>query len=169
MNKHINTYCKGLTLVSERDISKKGFVQMLLNMQERFNDHYKTNDYSFNPERISEGGIVFNNFNNKEKYKTMRLYFLDKQHGNCVKSLYGRITDDTKDEWKENNEILVGKNLYLGTFLKSFRDAPKWTNDELKIFIQCFNDAGLTIYKIPTKRELKILDNSKYYLDLFNL
>lgn len=99
----------------------------------------------------------------------MRLYFADKYYGDRIKSLYGLITDNVMDDWKENDEILINENQYLGTFLKSFGKAPKWTNDELKMFIQSFNDVGIKIYKLPSKKMLKILENSKYYISLFNL
>ena len=51
--------------------------------------------------------------------------------------------------------------------VKSFRNASKWTNDELKIFKKCFDDIGLIIYKLPTKKVLKTYVNPRYYLNLF--
>jgi hypothetical protein len=61
----------------------------------------------------------------------------------------------------------------LGTYLKSFRNAPQWSNDELKIFQKCFNNVGLIINKLPSKKIIKYYAPNKicyeYYLKLFNL
>jgi len=72
---HLNTYCNGFELVSIKNISKKEFVELCNNLQKEFNDYYDSNDYSFSPECITEGGIVFNNFDEEDKYKTMRIYY----------------------------------------------------------------------------------------------
>lgn len=165
----INTLCNGFTLVAYKNITKKQFVQMLNNLQKKFNDHYDTDEYNFSPELISEGGIVFDNFNDKNKYKTMRLYFIDNKSKCQTESLYGTISTNTKEKWKTIENILIKKDQYLGTFLKSFRDAPGWTADELKIFIDCFDKMGLMIDTIPTTKELKKLKNQEYYLNLFNI
>jgi hypothetical protein len=173
----INTYCSGFILKSIKDISKKEFVELCYNLQYKFNIYYNTNEYSFSPECITEGGIVFNNFNNETKYKTMRMYFTNEKDGTRIKNLYGFINNDIKEEWKndikeewKNDEnILINNNVYIGTYLKSFRDAPKYTSDELKIFIECFENIGLYIEKLPTKKELKRLKNYSYYLNLFNI
>ncbi len=97
----------------------------------------------------------------------MRIYFTDKFGGR--KNLYGYINNNIKDEWINDESILIDKDKYLGTYLKSFRNAPQWTNDELKIFKKCFNNIGLIINKLPTKKELKKYDNPAYYLNLFDL
>jgi len=165
----INTYCSGFILKSIKNISKKEFVLLCHNLQYKFNNYYNTNEYSFSPECITEGGIVFNNFNNETKYKTMRMYFTDEKGWTRIKNLYGFINNDIKEEWKNDENILINNNVYIGTYLKSFRDAPKYTNNELKIFKECFENIGLYIEKLPTKKELKRLKNSSYYLDLFNL
>lgn len=167
-NEHINTYCNGFQLVAIKNILKKEFVELCNDLQNEFNNYYNTNDYSFSPECITEGGIVFNNFNGDiNGYKTMRIYFTDKFGGR--KNLYGYINNNIKDEWINDESILIDKDKYLGTYLKSFRNAPQWTNDELKIFEKCFNKIGLIINKLPLKKDLKKYDKPTYYLNLFNL
>jgi len=167
-NEHINTYCNGFQLVAIKNISKKEFVELCNDLQNEFNNYYNTNDYSFSPECITEGGIVFNNFNGDiNGYKTMRIYFTYKFGGK--KKLYGYINNNIKDEWINDESILIDKDKYLGTYLKSFRNAPEWTNDELKIFEKCFNNIGLIINKLPLKKDLKKYDKPTYYLNLFNL
>lgn len=146
----INTYCQGFSLIARKNVTKKEFIQFLNNLSECFNQHYKTTEYSFSPEQITEGGIVFDNFNCPEKYKTMRLYFTTKQLSGKT-SLYGNqwIKDTVKEDWKDSNEILIPEGSYLDSFLKSFCAAPKYTNTELRIFLKCFNNIGLELYKKP--------------------
>jgi len=169
-NEHINTYCSGFQLVAIKNISKKEFVELCNNLQDEFNYYYNTNDYSFKPECISEGGIVFNNFNEVCKYKTMRIFLTDKDTiGGRREKLYGVINENIKDEWINDESVLIEKDKYLRTYLKSFHNAPQWTNDELKIFQKCFNNIGLIINKLPTKKELKKYDKPTYYLNLFDL
>lgn len=78
-NEHINTYCSGFQLVALKYVTKKKFIMLCYDLQNEFNNYYNVNEYSFSPECISEGGIVFNNFNdNINGYKTMRIFFTDK-------------------------------------------------------------------------------------------
>jgi hypothetical protein len=161
----LNTYSHGFTLKSIKDISKKEFVELCNNLEYKFNNYYNKNEYSFSPECITEGGIVFNNFNNKDNYKSMRIYFLDKNSG--MRSLYGTIEPNIKEEWIKDESILINNNAIIGTFLKSFYNAPKWTFDELKIFKECFENIGLYIETLPTRKELKGLKKSSYYINLF--
>ncbi len=167
-NEHINTYCNGFQLVAIKNISKKEFVELCIDLQNEFNNYYNTNDYFFSPECITEGGIIFNNFQGSNGYKTMRIYFTDK-FGGKKDNLYGWINNNIKDEWINDESILINKDNYLGTYLKSFRNAPQWTNEELKIFEKCFIKIGLIINKLPLKKDLKKYDKPTYYLNLFNL
>ncbi len=162
----ISTYCRGYSLKAYKNITKQDFIELLNNLQKRFNELYNTTDYSFSPEPITEGGIVFNNLD----YKTMRLYFTDKNVSVVENNLYGWINENVKEEWKSNEDILIKLNSYLGTTLKSFHSAPQWTNNELVIFIECFYDIGLSLYKTPKKKTLKTLktiDDPEYYINLF--
>lgn len=94
----INANCVGFQLFSDKDITKKEFVSLCDNLQIIFNEHYNTTDYSFSPECISEGGIIFNNFNDKDKYKSMRLFYTDKRNIMRLDDLYGYINPNIKDE-----------------------------------------------------------------------
>jgi hypothetical protein len=148
-NIHINTYCSGFQLYSIKNITRKEFVELCNNLQKEFNNHYNVNDYSFSPECITEGGIIFNNYNNNiDGYKTIRLFFTE---NNVIdgkrEKLYGFINENIKNEWIMDEGILIEKDRYLGTFLKSFHNAPKWTKEELRIFKYCFNNIGLIIKK----------------------
>jgi len=54
-------------------ITKKEFIELCILLSNEFNNYYNTNEYVFTPEAISEGGILFKNFNDGNKYKTMIL------------------------------------------------------------------------------------------------
>jgi hypothetical protein len=163
----LNTYCSGFILKSNKCISKKEFVELCNSLQQSFNSYYNTNEYSFSPELINEGGIVFDNFNNTTEYKSMRIFFTD-ENGCRHIPLYGFINKNTKEEWNCDEDILICNNAYIGTYLKSFNNAPSWTNRELLIFKNCFENIGLFIEKLPTKKDLKGYENPSYYLKLFN-
>jgi len=147
MNEYELSNCKGFILEAVKNISKKEFVQLCNNLQIEFNNYYNTDDYSFRPECISEGGIIFNNFNNRNSYKSMRMYFTDKNYVAKIKSLYGWINDNIKDEWMNDENILINENEYIKTYMKC-NNAPKWYKDELKIFKKCFENIGLFTIKL---------------------
>lgn len=163
---NIHTYTEGPFFVSSCDITKKNFIKMLDDLAEKFNDHYETDEYRFSPEEISEGGIVFDNFHDKENYKTMRLYFVDTNLKSREK-LYGWITENVKTDWADSDEILIPKNKYLGTFLKTFRNAPPWNSDDLKIFMKCFHEYGIKIKSLPHRKDFNGSNKKRYYLKLF--
>ena len=72
---------KGLYWKQIKIYQKKKIIELCNNLQNEFNNYYNTDDYSFSPERITEGGIVFNNFNNNiNTYKSMRIYFVEKSN-----------------------------------------------------------------------------------------
>ena len=112
-------------------------------------------DYcTFQPEGIVGGGIefVFND-THTEKYKSMRLRL-------------GRdwpwISQDVMNEWKDNTDIIVRpeREKCMVTFLKSFYDAPIWTDNELIMFTHAFSNNGFRRINM-TKKERKMLYISK--------
>ena len=147
----MRTYTCGLTLKTERIITKDDIITMckLLNSKDAY-----SNLCEFQPERISEGGIIFrfNNLNNKW-YKSVRL---------CVgrnesKGKWYLIDDNCLSEWSGNNDIIFDKNNIFTLFLKSFDGAPLFTIEELEIWEECFNQIGIVnVGKYPTKKSLKI-------------
>ncbi len=161
------TYCGGFELTANKNISKKEFILLCDNLKYKFNEYYDTDEFSFKPEQITEGGIVFENFNTclKNAYKTMRIYFINDGR---ITPLYGCIPVNVKQEWKDNDDILILQNQRIGTFLKSFGDAPEWTNQELQIFKKCFACVGLTITRLPKKWLKKESYKYKYYNELFH-
>lgn len=154
-----STYTNGYDLIAIRNISKRDFIKLLDLLKIKFNEFYNDTNYSFAPERISEGGIIFCNFLGQDPglspYKTMRLYKYFVTSGK--ESLYDEewIDDNTIENWRENDEILINRHQELGTFLKSFNGAPIWTIKELNIFEECFNEIGII-------REFKYVKYGKY-------
>jgi hypothetical protein len=146
----MRTYTRGLTLITERIITKKDIITMcnLLNSKDEY-----TNLCEFEPEPISEGGILFkfkDNFDNTW-YKSVRL---------CVswgetRGKWYLINKNVISEWSGNDDIIFNKNSKFTIFLKSFHGAPLFTLDELKIWEECFNQIGIVMVgKYPTKKNL---------------
>ena len=66
------------------------------------------------------------------------------------------INDNTYDEWYNNNEIIFPINIKGETVLKSFRNAPAWTMDEIIIIIkECFEKYNIICKKMPLKKSLR--------------
>ena len=111
----MTTYTNGLTLKTERTITKDDIITMcnLLNS----NNEY-SNLCEFQPEGITEGGIVFKFKDNFDSnwYKSVRLQV---NNGNTEGHWYW-INDNVINEWTNNNDIIFDKNVHFTIFLKSF-------------------------------------------------
>lgn len=150
----MSTYCCGLTLKTENEITKDDIITMckLLNSKEEYSDLCE-----FQPEGVTEGGILFKFKDNIDKkwYKSVRL---------CVNHPYTRgkwywVNDNYLSEWTGNNDIIFDKNIEIYTFLKSFGGAPLFTLEELKIWEECFNEIGIIkVGKYPSKKSLITTD-----------
>jgi hypothetical protein len=151
------TYTKGYDLISTKSITKKEFIELCILLSN------ECNEYVFTPETISEGGILFKNFNDGNKYKTMRLhkivdnYYYYRNGYSGMKSFYSfRINGNELEEWKNNEDILCNKDTLITTFLKSFNDVQPYTIEELKLFEKCFNQIGINVIsKYSTIKSLK--------------
>lgn len=139
----------GLTLKTEKIITKNDIINMcnLLNNKDEYSNLCK-----FEPEGISEGGILFKFKDaNKKWYKSVRL---------CVNNGYSQgkwywVSDNYLPEWSESNDIIFNKNEQFTLYLKSFHGAPLFTIEELKIWEECFNQIGIIrIGKYPIKKSL---------------
>ena len=139
----------GLTLKTEKIITKNDIINMcnLLNNKDEYSNLCK-----FEPEGISEGGILFKFKDaNKKWYKSVRL---------CVNKGYSQgkwywVSDNYLPEWSESNDIIFNKNEQFTLYLKSFHGAPLFTIEELKIWEECFNQIGIIrIGKYPIKKSL---------------
>ena len=146
----MTTYAVGLTLKTERIITKDDIITMCKLLDSK--DEY-SNLCEFQPEGITEGGILFkfkDNLDNKW-YKSVRLCI-----GHRVsKGKWYWINENYLSEWTGNNDIIFDKNNKFTLFLKSFNGAPLFTLEELKIWEECFNQIGIIkIGKYPSKKSL---------------
>ena len=148
MASRMSTYCHGYEIKTTQDITKSHIVALCQLANTRFKDQ----DIQLEPERISEGGILYK-FNNPEshKYKSIRFH-----HGNTPSVEWPYIYQgDVMDEWSQSNDIIFRKGIKMDTFLKSFNGSPPFTIEELKIWEECFNHIGIVkIGKYPSKRRL---------------
>jgi hypothetical protein len=146
------TCAAGYKIATTTDFTKGNFVELCELLTEKFNEKYESKEYSFEPEAITEGGIIFKSFpesdkciftcgnEKREKYKTMRIYFNNTELG------YPWINKDVMTKWKiapEKNDVIVKKGEFIGTSLKSQWGAPIWTIEELQIFEECFKKVGI--------------------------
>ena len=87
------TYTHWVTFETKKNITKNDFVIICKKLENR------SNDVSFEPERITEGGILFKPTDNIG-YKTVRF----------CRSSYHRswplINDDYLSEWTGSNDVL---------------------------------------------------------------
>jgi hypothetical protein len=146
----MTTYTNGLTLKTERIITKNDIITMcnLLNS----NNEY-SNLCEFQPEGITEGGILFKFKDNFDSnwYKSVRLCV----NSRCTRGIWYWINENVITEWSGNNDIIFNNNIKFTIFLKSFHGAPLFTLDELKIWEDCFKQIGIVkVGKYPSKKSL---------------
>ena len=147
----MTTYTRGYTLQTERIVTKDDIMTMceLLNSKEEYSDLCE-----FQPEPISEGGIVYKFKNNKDDkwYKSVRLCV---NRGFTMGQWYF-VNEDRLSEWIGNDDFVLRDNSEFTVFLKSFDGAPPFTLEELKIWEQCFNQIGIVRKgKYPSKKSLR--------------
>lgn len=146
----MKTYTSGLSLKCEKAITKNDIITMcyLLNNRKEY-----SNLCEFEPEGISEGGIIFkfkDGFDPKW-YKSVRLCV----HCDGSKGRWYFINRNVMDEWPGSNDIIFNEKNKFNTYLKSFHGAPLFTLDELKIWEECFNQIGIVkVGKYPSKSSL---------------
>tara|TARA_B100000900_G_C20405893_1_gene644751 strand:- start:51 stop:545 length:495 start_codon:yes stop_codon:yes gene_type:complete len=160
----LSTYTSGITFKTEKIITKNDIINMcnILGSKEEYR-----NLCEFQPEGISEGGILFKFKDNlcpmcKEKnsdiktwYKTVRLCV----HSICANGKWYWVNEDYLQDWSGNSDIVFEKNTKFETFLKSFNGAPVFTEEELKIWEDSFKEIGIIkVGKYPSKKSLKTRD-----------
>ena len=148
----LSTYSSGLTFKTKNIITKNNIIIMcnILNSREEYSDLC-----TFEPEPITEGGIVFKFKNNSEWYKSVRF-----SNGGVI--MFGKdyhqwdwVNANVMTEWLENTDIIFVKDYKFSTIIKSFHGAPVFTINELKIWEECFNQIGVKkIGKYPSKKKL---------------
>ena len=136
------TYTSGLTLKAEKDVTKKD----ILCICEMLSSHPEYNaSCHFEPERISEGGIIYKFNDTNGWYKSIR--FRNGAKWPWIKDI---------EEWIDSSDIIFDANTEFTMLLKSFHGAPVFTHDELEIWENILNTIGIKrIGKYPSKKYLK--------------
>lgn len=158
------TYCSGPDLSSTSVITTKSIVTLIDTLSELFGP-----GYVFEPEPITEGGIVMTSWPNKEStpkkgnndcYKSFRFHFPD--HGK-----WPFIRRNTLESWRntEAEPIWSPKvhqvkkktvtELIGATWLKAFNGAPCWTPEEIDRFVLALEEIGFTAKNLPKKENLE--------------
>lgn len=138
------TYTNGFQLKAIKNITKNDFLLLCDFLNENFEN------ITFEPEPITEGGIVYKpNLSSDKYYKSFRLNLNDIRKW--------RITEEVMSSWRNNEDVVIYKNEIIHPFLKAFYEAPSYTQDELKIWESGFSQIGLIVKgRYPSKKSLKI-------------
>jgi len=180
------TYTTGIKLTALKPVTKGDMVTLC----KELNSKYEDIGLTFEPESITEGGIVYKFPNNstfsRNKYKSIRMNFdyplikykrsfirfydidvykVSKKH--LKKHGLDHLLEKKKDFhwpsvpfnvmefWENNNEVILEQGLSLDTYLKAFRGAPVFTENELRVFGECAEKIGLKVVsKIPKDDQL---------------
>jgi hypothetical protein len=139
---------------ASRDFTKNDFCNLCSMLKSVFD-----NKYEFEPQAISEGGIVFANLE-ADQFKSMKLY------GITHSGTYGWIKKgETILEWKDNNEVLCVKDYVLTGNIRAF-NYLKWTREEINLFAKCLMEFGFTIEMLEFTDE-ELSGYEEYYLNFF--
>jgi hypothetical protein len=178
------TYAEGMKLTAVKPITKGDMVTLCKDL----NTKYIGSGLTFEPEPITEGGIVYKFTNNslmpRDKYKSIRMNFnypLIKykksfvrfydinHHKVSLRFLKNKYLDhlvgkkfhwpgvpfDVMELWENNDDVILETGLSLDTYLKAFRGAPVFTENELKVFGECAERIGLKVdSRIPKDDKL---------------
>jgi hypothetical protein len=153
------TYTRGLTLKTQQIITKNDII-IMCNLLNSNNAYF--NSCEFEPEAITEGGIVFKFKDSPSKwYKSVRLCV----NNDNANGKWYHINENVMTQWTNNNDIIFQANTIFTIFLKSFHEAPLFTINELEIWEECFKQIGIVkIGKYPNKKDL-YTDTYPKYLD----
>lgn len=132
-------------LNAQKNITKNDFIELLHNLEQEFNSFYDSAEYSFSPS--AEHGIVFNNFNDRDNYKSLNIWFIDSSD-NFIKNVFNEVNENFKNEWKNNEDILIKKNQYIRTKQQRKYHAQKWSKKEFAIFYNAFAKSGLIMSQL---------------------
>lgn len=139
----MSTFIKEYRLATTRNITKNDIVNMCYFLKMKYDELYPDMDYNFEPEKISEGGIVFVNLPEKKRckhaYKTMRFNRSD---------VWPWLSDNPKDEWSRCEDVLFHKNELLKIDLRCLYGASDFSDEELTIFEECFEKFNIKIIQI---------------------
>ena len=142
----MNTYKQSFYFKLNKDWTKSDLVKICLKLEEKFGEGYE-----FEPEAISEGGILWKNYPGKTRkmYKTLRF------RSGGVRFPF--VNSSVMEEWKGNSEIVFKSGSRIGTFLKSFHNSPEWTDKDINTFKHVFSQDSKSKTKLCP--ECKVTQN----------
>jgi len=156
------TYTQGMNLTALKPITKGDMVSLC----KELNDKYADIGLTFEPEAITEGGIVYkfpdNRDSRRDKYKSIRMYFNDpliKYKTSFIPFNYIKIYNvSTKFLKKKELDHLVGKSFSWQPIYDNVMELWENNNDvilekglTLKTYLKAFHGAP-----VFTENELKV-------------
>ncbi len=150
------TYHEGPSLSTTRPITTHTILGIIQSLKELFGD-----EYDFEPEAISEGGILWTRYPGKEgkAWKTLRLRI------DTGAKRWPWIVPGTLQLWRVGGPETIWPldpakekrraSLKGSTFLKAFLGAPCWTTEEVAKFCKAFKANGIKCSNLPEAFELK--------------
>lgn len=151
------TYTEGPRLGFNQPLTKGDYHSICEELSNRFNKTFSNGEedsYIFQPEPITEGGIVMVQFPGKkdQMYKSIRHHIRTESFANVDWPFIDEKT--VMDSWYKNNTIIIPSKTNASTRLKAFYGAPVWTIDELNIIKSVLIKNGIKVTHMPKKNTL---------------
>ena len=150
----MTTYCDGFNFKPITSVTKSDLIHLTVCLGEVFGEGWK-----FEPEAITEGGIVVEDWPGKTPlmYKSMRFHY-----GVSARSKWRwpSVPDEHRLEWEHSNEVVwhaLSKHPrkdWCNTWIKAFHYAPPWTVGELRKVAGVLAEFGIATRKMPSKPQL---------------
>jgi hypothetical protein len=121
------TYTSGFNFSTNDKVTKHNIYNLCNDLNEVFEKKL-----FFQPEKITEGGLLVTWPDQRNEYKTIRFVASD-----CSNRNWPWISDDPMKSWKNNNDVIWPIPDNFRTVLKAFDGAPSWTNYELGLIAKC--------------------------------
>lgn len=133
----IVTYENYRHLYTSREITKSDIVNICNELKNEFSGKQE-----FEPEKITEGGILFKSYNGEEES------FGRKGPYKSIRFIGNSLWKTVDDSWKIGNmEVVIDKHTKIDLFLKAFDEAPSWKISEKNIFKKVLLNNGFTTKK----------------------
>jgi hypothetical protein len=155
----MRTYKEGFRIKHTTTVTKGRFIELLRTLEGSIAEKCGKKVH-LQPEAISEGGILVRcGTESAEAYKSLRFHLKLKHDRKYMLSLdkpneyrWPTITANVQEEWSGSDEVLFAQNLEGSVFLKAFHGASAWTTQEIRCFAHAFQEAGMTVTRVPVLR-----------------
>lgn len=158
----MRTYKEGFRIKNTTTVTKGRFIELLRTLEGSIVEKCGKTVH-LQPEAICEGGIrVRCGTESAEAFKSLRFHLKLKHNRKYMLSEAGGdqpnehrwpfITDNVQEEWSGSDEVLFAQNLEGYVFLKAFHGASAWTTQEIRCFAHAFQEAGMTVTRVPALR-----------------